>query len=57
MDPVGFRAFATAANSVFKVVIPISAIDSEISYYQRILSSLPRSDPSTFSLVATLARL
>ena len=43
--------------SVLTAVMPISAIDSEISHYQCILSSLPRSDPSTIPLVTTLARL
>ena len=35
----------------------ISDIDGEISYYRRILSSLPQSHPSIISLVAELARL
>ena len=38
-------------------VRPISDIDDKISHYQRILSSLPRDDPLTFSLVEALARL
>jgi len=37
--------------------MPISDIDGEISHYQRILSSLRRSDPLTLSLVDELARL
>jgi len=36
--------------------VPISDIDAKISHCQRILSSLPRSDPLTLSLVDELAR-
>jgi len=42
---------------VLTAIGPISDIDGEISHYQRILSSLPRSDPLTFSLVGALAGL
>jgi len=42
---------------VLTAVRPISDIDGKISHYQRILSSLPRSDPLVFSLVEALARL
>ena len=38
-------------------VVPISDIDSKISHYQRILSSLPQSNPVTLSPVAALAGL
>jgi len=38
-------------------VEPISDIDGKISHYRRILSSLPQSDPLTFSLIEALARL
>ena len=43
--------------STLTAVIPISDIDAEISHYQRVLSSLPKSDPSTLSPVTALARL
>src|SRR5260221_4586694 len=58
MDPIRvgfvFKPSQLQLISVLTAVRPISDIDGKISHYQRILSSLPRSDPLT---IATLGHL